>query len=99
MKYSIIKPVYKRGDKTDPSNYRPISLLTSFSKVLGKALYNRLNEHASNNNILFGQQLGFRKGSATEDAILKLAHEILNALNNKAMVGSILLTWKRLFIP
>ena len=89
MKYSIIKPVYKRGDKTDPSNYRPISLLTSFSKVLEKALYHRLIEHTNNNNILFGQQFGFRKGSATKNAIFKLTHEILNALNNKVTVGSI----------
>jgi hypothetical protein len=33
LKYSIIKPLYKKGDKADPSNYRPLSLLTSFSKV------------------------------------------------------------------
>ena len=36
LKYSIIKPLYKKGDKTDPSNYRPLSMLTSFSKVLEK---------------------------------------------------------------
>jgi hypothetical protein len=50
LKYSIIKPLHKKGDKTDPSNYRPISMLTSFSKVLEKALYNRLNEFLNNNN-------------------------------------------------
>jgi len=44
LKFSIIKPVCKKGDKTDPSNYRAISMLTSFSKVLEKALYNRLIE-------------------------------------------------------
>ena len=42
LKYSIINPVYKKGDKTDPVNYRPVSLLTAFSKVLEKVLYNRL---------------------------------------------------------
>jgi hypothetical protein len=34
LKYSIIKPLYKKGNKKDVSNYRPISLLTSFSKIL-----------------------------------------------------------------
>jgi hypothetical protein len=64
-------------------------MLTSFSKVLEKALYKRLIEHLNNNNILNAQQFGFRKGLATEDAIFRLTHEILNALNSKVMVGSI----------
>jgi hypothetical protein len=55
LKYSIIKPLYKKGDKTDPPNYRPISLLTAFSKVLEKALYIKLLEHINDNNILNGQ--------------------------------------------
>jgi hypothetical protein len=88
LKYSIIKPWYKKGDKADPSNYRPISLLTSFSKVLEKVLYKRLIEHINNNNILQGQQFGFRKRLATEDAIFKLTHKILNPLNSRAMGGS-----------
>jgi hypothetical protein len=89
LKYSIIKPLYKKGDKTDTSNYRPTSMLTSFSKVLEKALYNRLIEYLNNNYILNSQQFGFRKNLATEDAIFRLTHEILNALNSKIMVGSI----------
>jgi len=65
-------------------------MLTSFSKVLEKALYNRLIEYLNNNNnILNSQQFGFRKNLATEDAIFRLTHEILNALNSKIMVGSI----------
>jgi len=55
------------------------SLLTSFSKVFEKALYIRLNEHINNYNILIGQQFGFRKRLAMEDAIFKLTHENLNA--------------------
>jgi hypothetical protein len=97
LKYSIIKSLYKKGDKADPSNYRPISL-TSFSKVLEKALYKRLIEHINNNNILQGEQFGFRKRLATEDAIFKLTHEILNALNSRAMGGVPFMTWKKLSI-
>jgi len=64
-------------------------MLTSFSKVLEKALYNRLIEYLNNNNILNSQQFGFRKNLATEVAIFRLIHEILNALNSKIMVDSI----------
>jgi len=74
LKYSVTKPLYKKGDKTDPSNYRPISILTSFSKVLEKALYNRLVEYINNNKLLTGQQYGFQKKFSTEDVIFKLTN-------------------------
>ena len=61
MKFSIIKPIYKEGDKMNPTNYRPISLLTSFSKVFEKALYTRLTEHLNTNKLLVANQYGFRK--------------------------------------
>jgi hypothetical protein len=94
-KYSIIKPLYKKGNKTNPTNYRPISMLTSFSKVLEKALYNRLIEYLNNNNILNSQPFGFRENLATEDAIFRLIQEILNALNSKIIVGCIFLAWQK----
>ena len=56
----------------NPTNYRAISLLTSFSKVFEKALYIRLIEHFNINKLLVGNQFGCRKGIATEDAIFKL---------------------------
>jgi len=52
LKYAIVKPVYKKGSKQDISNYRSISLLTSFSKVLEKIIYNKLYTHLEMNNIL-----------------------------------------------
>jgi hypothetical protein len=45
LKYSQISPIFKNGSKTEMSNYRPISLLTSFSKVFGKVIYNRVHNH------------------------------------------------------
>ena len=60
----------------NPTNCRPISLLTSFSKVFEKALYFRLTEHFYGNKLPVGNQFGFRKGIATEDAIFILTNEI-----------------------
>jgi hypothetical protein len=54
------------------SNYRPISLLTTFSKVLEKVMYNRLSHYLQTNNILVPEQFGFRKGISTENAAFKL---------------------------
>jgi hypothetical protein len=89
LKLFIIKPLYKKGDKLNAANYRPISLLILFSKVFENAMYIRLIEHLNIKKILVKQQFGFRKNSATEDAICKLTNKILNYLNNKIMVGSI----------
>jgi hypothetical protein len=72
LKISIIIPLYKKGDRTNMSNYRPISLLTTFSKVLEKVMYNRLSHYLKTNNILVPEQFGFRKGISTENAAFKV---------------------------
>jgi hypothetical protein len=97
MKFSIVKPVYKKGDKTNPANYRPISLLTSFSKIFEKALYIRLMEQFNTKNLLVENQFGFRKSTTTEDAIFQLTNEILNASNNKILAGSIFCDQEKAF--
>jgi hypothetical protein len=88
-KLSVLKPIFKNGDKLVTSNYRPISLLVSFSKVFVKLIYNSLYEHININSILGTEQYGFRPNTSTENASFKLTHEILSAVNNKCAVGSI----------
>jgi hypothetical protein len=72
LKYSEIKPLYKKGDKSQTTNCRPISLLTSFSKVLEKAMNIQLLKHIHENNILAKEQFGFRTQISTDTAIYKL---------------------------
>jgi len=97
LKYTTVTPIFKKGNKQDPSNYRPISVLTSFAKVLESALYVRLTEYITLNNLLTDQQFGFRKGFSTDVAIFKLTYEVLNALNGKSMVGSIFFDLEKAF--
>ena len=59
LKFSLIRPIYKSGDKSSPSNYRPISLLPAFSKIFGEVIYKRLFDHFNNNAILNENQYGF----------------------------------------
>jgi hypothetical protein len=89
MKYSVVKPLLKKGDKSNISNYRPISLLTSFSRILEKIIYIRLYKHLITHNILVKEQYGFRENSSTQKAIFNLLKEIINALNNKRKAGGI----------
>ena len=60
LKYAIVKPIFKNGSKSDISNYRPISILTSFSKIFEKLMFNRLYNHFETNGILAQEQFGFR---------------------------------------
>jgi hypothetical protein len=73
LKFSDIKPLYKKGDKSDLANYRPISLLPTFSKIIKKSIYKRLYSHISKPNILVPEQFGFKENSSTEMA----AHTLL----------------------
>ena len=52
MKYAVVKPLFKKGDKSKTSNYRPISILSSFSKILEKVMFNQLQNHLNNYRIL-----------------------------------------------
>jgi hypothetical protein len=81
-------PLFKNGDKTNVMNYRPTPLLTSFSKVIEKAIFVRLLRHIKNNNIL-SNQYGLRSDSSSELALYNLINEILKALDDKALVGGI----------
>ena len=97
MKYSEIKPLLKKGDNLNISNYRPISILTSFSKVLEKVVFTQLYEHCSKLNILVDEQFGFRNKLATTDAIFKLINETQTALNKKIIVGGIFCDLEKAF--
>jgi hypothetical protein len=71
------------------SNYRPISLLTVFSKVFEKATHSRLSQHLHTNNILVTEQHGFRKGIPTENATFRLTDSVFTSINQKMYVGGI----------
>ena len=61
LKVAKVTPIYKKGPKTDPGNYRPISVFPIIGKVFEKVVNNRLVEFLELNNILSKDQYGFRK--------------------------------------
>jgi hypothetical protein len=96
-KYAIILPCFKKGEKSQISNYRPISLLTGFSKIFELLIFQRLKHHLVSNNILVSEQYGFRDNVSTESAIFKLTNSILKAWNNKEYVTGLSCDLKRAF--
>jgi len=97
LKFYEIKPLHKKGDGTDITNFITISLLTSFSKIMEKVIYTRLYQHINQNNILATEQYVFRNNTSTEKASFKLINEILLALNNKLTVRGIFCDLQKAF--
>ena len=76
LKIARIIPLYKAGDPAKISNYRLISVLPCFSKMLEQIMYNRLYKYPTTEKILYPKQFGFQRGHSTEHAIVKLANQI-----------------------
>lgn len=91
LKVSIIKPIHKKGNKTCPSQYRPIALLPAISKVFERAMTNRLNSFLEKYKILGDHQYGFRKNRSTILAVYNYVQQVLNYLNDKKYAVGILL--------
>ena len=88
MKIAKVIPLYKSGEKNIFTNYRPISLLPQFSKILKKLYNNRLNMFLNKCNILSPSQHGFRSSMSTTEALLDLVEEITTSSDhNKNTVG------------
>ena len=83
FKTARVIPVFKSGDPSNVSNYRPISILPRFSKILERIMYNRLFSFLETNDILYNKQFEFKKGHSTDHAILKLVHDIFRAFDKK----------------
>lgn len=82
FKTSVIKPIYKNGDKLDSNNYRPISLITNITKIFEKILKTRINDYIKRYKILSSRQYGFQEGKSTEDAIACITEKLYSNLDN-----------------
>ena len=76
LKIAKVTPIFKTGDSTLLGNYRPLSVLPVFSKILERIMYNRVYTFLTKNNLLFSRQFGFQKSTSTEHAILQLVDDI-----------------------
>jgi hypothetical protein len=83
LKIAKVIPIFKSGDASDINNYRPISLLSSFSKILEKIVQNRLVKYLDLFNLITPQQFGFRSGHSTTHPMTLLLNKVTDALNKK----------------
>jgi len=97
LKVAIIAPIYKTGDKDQFNNYRPISLLPIFSKILEKIMHITLMTFLNDNDILNPFQFGFRKQHSTYMPIVHMHDEVTKSLQNNEITCSLYLDLKKAF--
>jgi len=97
LKISKIIPVYKADDDSEPSNYRPISLLSVFNRIFEKTMYNRLMLFIENHRLLSSIQYGFRKKHSTHHAIHDIINNIQTNLDNKTFTCAIFIDLAKAF--
>ena len=81
LKIAKVIALFKKGEKSNPNNYRPISLLSCFKKLFEKLLCKRLVKFIERNQILFNYQYGFRKLHSTTLALIEFTDNIIRYLD------------------
>ena len=97
LKIAKVIPIYKNGSNDNLSNYRPISILPIFSKILEECVYSRVYKFLEKCNIITPKQFGFRAGHSTSSAITEFIHKVTNAFDNKEIMIGLFLDLSKAF--
>ena len=97
LKKAKVVPLPKSTDKTNPTNYRPISLLSVLSKRLEKHVHIYLNGYLEKRQLLHPFQSGFRRKYSCNSALARLTNSCLTAMNTSKVSGVVLLELKKAF--
>ena len=89
--------MYEKGTKTDPKNFRPISLLSIVSKMFEKVIHDQTMKHLTDKNILYKYQSGFRKNHSTDTSLSYLTNRILTGFDSGLLTGMILIDLQKAF--
>lgn len=98
LKVARVTVLFKGGNKNDPNNYRPISVLPLFSKLAERILYRRLNNFLQAKHLICPQQYGFQAGKSTESALLDIKNSIINNFETKLFLLEFFSTCAKLSI-
>ena len=82
LKLAKVVPIFKSGESDKVTNYRPISVLSFFSKIFEKIMYNYVINFMDKNNTTYKYQFGFRKNHSTQHAIITLVDKITSSLDS-----------------
>ena len=94
---SKITPIFKKGDRSLASNYRPISLTSICCKILEHIAYSNIMNHFDRHVILTDRQHGFRSKHSTESQLILTTRNLTNSLNNKSQTDMIIMDFSKAF--
>ena len=92
-----LTPLFKKGSKTDPKNYRPISLLLLISKLIEKAIHIQTQEYLAKNGLIYKFQSGSRKNFSTDSCLSQLTDCIIKGMDKGQHTGMILIDLQKAF--
>lgn len=97
LKRAKVTPIFKKGEKTDINNYRPISVLPIITGIFERHVSNCLVNFLEEHNLIYEQQSGFRKQHSCQTALTKIVDNWLTAINNNEIVGTLFLDLTKAF--
>ena len=97
LKIAKVLPVHKKGDNTIFSNYRPISILPSVSKVFERVIHNQLYDYFNDHQLFYENQYGFRMKHSTDMAALELVDRIVCTMDSNEIPLTIFLDLSKAF--
>ena len=96
-KVAKLKPLYKKGSKTNPKHFRPISFLPLISKVIERIVYHQVDSFLFQDNILYNYQSGFRKNHSTNLCHSLLSDKILKGFDKGLFTRMVLIDLQKAF--
>ena len=96
-KRAVVTPLYKKGDKSLPENYKPIYLTCIACKVMEHIVLSSMSKYLSENNILTTHQHGFRKGYSTITQLITVLDDWFSALDKRKRTNGLLLDFAKAF--
>ena len=96
-KHATVQPIYKKGDRSAPANYRPISLTCICCKLMEHVIRSEITKHLDQHNILSDAQHGFRKKRSCETQLLLTVDDLAKELDRAGQTDTVLLDFSKAF--
>ena len=96
-KVANITPIFKKGKRTDPNNYRPVSLTSAVCKIMETMIRDEIREHMEDQELFSQDQHGFRQGRSCNTQLLEAIHDWTNSIEEGHPVDVIYLDYRKAF--